>query len=165
MKPNELKDSIAQQKQAQNSYQAGLVTVQAVERVERILSESPNRSWLGQTGAFMWHVYFDPQPGQSLPSYRNVMDAMKNSDAYGAGHYDVHQAPIGAVHWFSSAFGGQAAIEMGPLGCLTVSEGTDSRFGLDVGFMPFEAIALPYLGWSLDFGGSEPLVSETVVWQ
>ena len=151
---------------AHQAHRAGELTMEIIEKVRQVISDYQGRNWDGLTGAFLYHLFRRDE--QLAPTPSTVRDAMLASNYVGATNWDESCAPIGAIHWVGTPDNlGWAAVDMGPMGLLTVGHRTDSFFAPNVGYISRVNFTREffYLGWSLDFAGSEPLVSEQVVFR
>lgn len=170
------KQHLSPTEQAALSYKVGGFTVQVHEMIERVLIDNPGVAWADQTDRFMTELFeyrVDIENGK-MGYHRNptVRAAMALSASHGDQHWLHSAAPLGAVHWFGVHNDGVdtdclAAIDLGPLGMIACGLDTDNRFATGLGFISYVRTAdiRPYLGWSLDYANSEPLLPEQLVWR
>ena len=163
---------------AERAYKAGEQTMSIIEMAERVRDQNPGRDWDMRAGAFLWWMFWAKgrDSGEATPSFATVRDAMLQSGYTGrdelGDHFREEDAPIGAIHWYASISDGlnvgMAAIDLGPMGLITTGQGVDNRFGKSLGFISRAQMKLfypAYLGWSLDYAGSDPLVADLVLFR
>lgn len=103
--------------------------------------------WTGWSGALMVRSFDFPG------GFATCNDALRAS---GDLHLNADEAPRGAFHWWESP-DGQVAFDLdgGGTHLLASSERLEQPIGHGVGYTSVRRMseALPYLGWTEDFGG------------